>query len=177
MPSPILISACLLGKPVRYDGRAKFCDDAGLKYLIEQGCIFPFCPEVSGGLPTPRAAAEIQFGDGFNVLDGSAQVVTGTDEDVTEQFLIGAKQALQICQQNQIRIAILTESSPSCGSSQIYNGRFERNRISGVGVTTALLRNHNIRVFSQFEISQAIHCFNLNDNNLGRSSSENSADS
>lgn len=150
----ILISACFLGNPVRYDGTAL---DVALKAGLEaqsiidawqeRGRLVSICPEVAGGLPTPRPAAEIYQTGQAN------RIVTGSGEDVTEEFTRGAELALRLCQQQDIKIAVLTESSPSCGSSSIYNGEFENVKIPGEGVTTALLRNHGIKVFSQFDLA------------------------
>ena len=155
--SKLLVSACLLGDPVRYDGRSKVFESTELQDLINHNRVITFCPEVAGGLPVPREAAEIQQGDGVAVIDRLAKVVTFAGEDVTDTFLRGARQALELCQQNQISVAILTESSPSCGSSQIYDGCFSRASLQGVGVTTALLQRHGITVFSQYQINAAIN--------------------
>ena len=153
----LLVSACLLGDPVRYDGRSKVFESTELQELINHNRVIAFCPEVAGGLPVPREAAEIQQGDGVAVIDRLAKVVTIAGEDVTDIFLRGARQALELCQQHQISVAILTESSPSCGSSQIYDGSFSRASLQGVGVTTALLQRHGITVFSQYQINAAIN--------------------
>ena len=152
----VLVSACLLGDPVRYDGRSKATNDADLIELTKQGRIISFCPEVAGGLPIPRAAAEIQHGDGVAVVDGFSTVSTAQGKDVTSAFMRGAKLALELCRQHQIKVAILTESSPSCGSHQIYDGSFTGHSRAGIGVTTALLRRHGISVFSQNQISDAL---------------------
>ncbi len=152
----LLISACLLGNPVRYDGQAKLLNHAGLDGLLQQQRVIGFCPEVAGGLPIPRPAAEIRTGDGDSVLAGKAQVLTGNGEDVTGYFIAGAEQALELCRQHGIRIAVLTERSPSCGSELIYDGSFSRNTVSGSGVTSALLTQHGVRVFNQHQIDEAI---------------------
>lgn len=152
----LLVSACLLGNPVRYDGKSKLLQHAGLAALVEQERVIGYCPEVVGGLPIPRAAAEIQAGDGAAVIAGEARVETRNGADVTGYFLAGAKQALALCRQHDIRIAVLTESSPSCGSSSIYDGSFSGNAIPGSGVTAALLQQHGIRVFNQHQLDQAL---------------------
>ena len=158
--SRLLVSACLLGEPVRYDGRGKALENTGLNALLNQERVIAFCPEVAGGLGIPRDAAEIQAGDGYAVLDSTGKVKTVKGDDVTEPFLKGARQALTLCQQHQIEVAILTELSPSCGSNQIYDGSFSRSLNQGVGVTTALLRQHGISVFNQYQISDAIDLLN-----------------
>jgi uncharacterized protein YbbK (DUF523 family) len=150
----VLVSACLLGNPVRYDGQSKALNHSLLDQLVAEGRVISFCPEVAGGLPVPRAAAEIQAGDGDAVINGLAQVKTQTGIDVTGAFVSGAQQALALCRQHDIAIAVLTESSPSCGSKQIYDGSFSRSRITGSGVTTALLQKYGIKVFNQHQLAQ-----------------------
>jgi uncharacterized protein YbbK (DUF523 family) len=113
-----------------------------------------FCPEVSAGLPTPRAPAEIISGKGIDVISGSANVVGDDGIDVTTQFVVGAENALKICQQHQVKYAVLAEGSPSCGSSKIYDGTFSDSKITGSGVTAALLERNGIKVFSQHTIDQ-----------------------
>ena len=153
----LLVSACLLGNPVRYDGKSKNLNHLGLQQLLEQGRAIPFCPEVAGGLPVPRPPAECVSGDGSAVIAGSARVLTRDGEDLTANFLAGAEQALKLCRDKQIRVAVLTETSPSCGSTQIYDGSFSRRPVAASGVTTALLRQHGIVVFSQHQLEQALN--------------------
>ena len=152
----ILVSACLLGEPVRYDGRSKSHDDARLRRLQREGRVVAFCPECAGGLGVPRPAAELDGGDGDAVLDGRARVATEAGADVTAAFVAGAEAALARCRQHGIRVAVLTESSPSCGSGRVYDGSFERRAIDGAGVTAALLRRHGIEVYNQFELDAAM---------------------
>ncbi|GLS90605.1 hypothetical protein GCM10007916_16720 [Psychromonas marina] len=141
----ILISACLLGERVRYDAKQKKIDDPLIERWHSQGLLLPVCPEVLGGLTTPRPAAEIQ-------INGS--VKTNQDTDVTEAFQRGAEKTLALALKQQIKIVILTERSPSCGSSSIYDGNFSRTIIDGQGVTTKLLRDNGILVFNQFQLEQ-----------------------
>jgi len=152
----ILVSACLAGRPVRFDGRAKTSDDELLARWREEGRLVPFCPEVEGGLPVPRPPAEIEGGaGGAAVLAGDARVLTADGTDVTTAFLAGARAALQVAQENDIHIAILKEGSPSCGSLRIYDGRFHGVAVPGSGVTTALLESHGITVFGEDSIRDA----------------------
>lgn len=151
----VLVSACLLGSPVRYDGADLKSTDAILSRWLREERVVSFCPEVAGGLPTPRPPAEIVGGDGQAVLAEHARVRDCEGQDVSAAFLSGAQQALVLCQAQNIKIAILTDRSPSCGSSLIYDGSFTGTRRPGQGVTTALLEQHGIRVFSQHQISQA----------------------
>ena len=149
--SPILISACLLGQKVRYDGDDKLQSNARIKKLSEQNLLIPLCPEVSGGLPIPRAPAEIKIA-GRNKL--IVTNIKGTN--VTKEFELGAENALNLCLLNKIKVAILTESSPSCGSNLIYDGSFSSTKIPGEGITTKLLKENGIEVFNEQQIDQAI---------------------
>ncbi|AWY41782.1 DUF523 domain-containing protein [Pseudomonas putida] len=150
----ILVSRCLLGHRVRYDGGASGPFDQ-LQLWLDEGRVVPLCPEVAGGLPTPRAAAEIPGGQGVDVLEGRAAVITSDGIDVSEQFLSGARQALELVQAHGIRIAVLKANSPSCGNRQTYDGTFSGVKVSGEGVTAALLRRHGVLVFSELELAEA----------------------
>jgi len=150
----ILVSRCLLGHRVRYDGGASGPFDL-LEQWITEGRVVPLCPEVAGGLPTPRAAAEIPGGQGAEVLDGTAAVITSEGEDVSAQFLDGARQALALVQKHGIRVAVLKANSPSCGNLLTYDGTFSGVKVSGEGVTAALLKRHGVQVFSELELSEA----------------------
>jgi uncharacterized protein YbbK (DUF523 family) len=116
--------------------------------LSARGCVVPVCPEVAGGLPIPRPAAEIVGGDGQDVLEGRARVRTRDGKDVTDAFLTGAELALQTALRFAIKTAVLQPRSPSCGSSQIYDGTFRGGLLTGQGVTAALLTRNGIDVFS-----------------------------
>lgn len=151
----VLVSACLLGKRVRYDGDAKTLSSTILSQWQAEGRVVPVCPEVDAGLPTPRPPAEIIAGDGDGVLAGSAQVVDRSGVDLTKVFLQGASLALQLCREHDIKVAVLTEHSPSCGSAQIYDGSFSGEKRAGAGVSAALLRQHGVRVYGQHEIVEA----------------------
>jgi uncharacterized protein YbbK (DUF523 family) len=150
----ILVSRCLLGHRVRYDGGASGPFDQ-LQQWLDEGRVVPLCPEVAGGLPTPRAAAEIPGGQGSDVLEGLAAVITAEGEDVSAQFLSGAKQALELVQKHGIRIAVLKANSPSCGNLLTYDGTFSGVKVSGKGVTAALLKRHGVLVFSELELAEA----------------------
>jgi uncharacterized protein YbbK (DUF523 family) len=150
----ILVSRCLLGHRVRYDGGASGPFDP-LQHWLDEGRVVPLCPEVAGGLPTPRPAAEIPGGQGARVLDGDAAVVTTEGEDVSAQFLSGAYQALALVREHGIRIAVLKANSPSCGNLLTYDGTFSGVKVSGEGVTAALLKRNGVRVFSELELAEA----------------------
>lgn len=150
----ILISACLTGEKVRYNGTDLLIEHPLLKQWHRNGRLVSVCPEVTGGMSTPRAPAEIINGNGETVLSQQTTVVNNIGEDVTQAFILGAQKTLQIAKENHCIAAILTERSPSCGSNMIYDGGFSGQRIKGMGVTTALLEQHNIRVFNQEQIEQ-----------------------
>ncbi|ANC84070.1 DUF523 domain-containing protein [Pseudomonas putida] len=150
----VLVSACLLGQPVRYDGRASGHPDL-LQQWQAEGRVVPLCPEVAGGLPTPRPPAEIPGGQGSAVLDGDTQVLTVTGEDVSAAFLAGAQLALELVRRHGIRVAVLKSGSPSCGNRLTYDGTFRGVKVAGEGVTTALLRRAGVQVFSELELDQA----------------------
>ena len=142
----VVISACLLGVRCRYDGGDSRNQTAMRHKKTYQ--LIPVCPEESGGLPTPRPPAEIVGGDGNDVLDGTAKVMTDDGTDVTEAFLKGAHHALEVAQSNDATHVILKARSPSCGCGDIYDGTFSGTLTSGDGVTTALLKRHGITVTS-----------------------------
>lgn len=140
----ILVSACLLGSPVRYDGGDKRCEHPLLARWIAEGRVVPVCPEMLGGLGTPRPPAEL--------VRGTRRVVTNDGTDVTREFEEGARLTAAIAEEHGARIAILKGNSPSCGSSTINDGTFTKTRVAGEGVTTALLRARGIAVFSEDEL-------------------------
>lgn len=142
----ILISACLLGVNCRYDGGNSRDKDAIKRHQHDE--LVPVCPEEAGGLPTPRPAVEIVGGDGNDVLDGKARVLTADGVDKTEEFLKGAQIALELAQSEGATSVLLKSKSPSCGCGEIYDGTFSKTLVSGDGVTTALLKRHGIEVIS-----------------------------
>jgi uncharacterized protein YbbK (DUF523 family) len=151
----VLVSRCLLGEKVRYDGRSAQAPNAILSRWLNEGRVVPFCPEVAGGLGVPRPAAEISGTGAEAVLDGSASVLTLDGADVTAHFLRGAQLALAAVRAHGARVAILKDGSPSCGSESIYDGTFSGRTRTGSGVTTALLERHGIRVFSERRLLEA----------------------
>jgi len=150
----ILVSSCLIGEKCRYDGSASFVPT--IAKLANDGKAVPCCPEVLGGLPTPRVPAEIIDGTAGDVLDGQARIVTKTGIDVTSEFVAGAYETLKLAQENDVSIAILKERSPSCGSCFVYDGTFTGNKIPGEGVTATLLRRHGISVYSEENFENGI---------------------
>jgi uncharacterized protein YbbK (DUF523 family) len=152
----ILVSACLMGRRVRYDGGAKTSSDAQLAAWRREGRLVPFCPEVEGGLAIPRPAAEIEGGaGGAAVLSGAARVLAADGADVTAEFLAGARAALAAARARGARLAVLKDGSPSCGALAVYDGTFTGRRAPGRGVTTALLEAEGVRVFTEDQIADA----------------------
>lgn len=127
-----LVSGCLLGLKTRYDG--KVIPSSECAKVTEGGICIPVCPEQLGGLPTPRTAADLVGGDGHDVLAGRARVVTRDGEDVTGNFILGARQVLEVARQQEITRIYLKARSPSCGLNP------------KTGVTAALLQQEGFAV-------------------------------
>jgi uncharacterized protein YbbK (DUF523 family) len=154
MIAKVLVSRCLLGEPVRYDGKASGHWSLLLEWQA-QGRVVALCPEVEGGLPTPRPAAEIIGGQGRQVLAGEARIIASTGTDVTDPFLAGACVALALVKAHGIGVAVLKANSPSCGNEHTYDGTFSGNRVAGQGVTAALLAQAGVKVFNELQLAEA----------------------
>lgn len=140
----ILVSACLLGLCCRYDGCAKPNEE--ILALRGKYTLIPVCPEQLGGLATPRLPAERK----------GERVVTKAGFDVTEEYVRGAQQALELAKLLQCQAAVLKERSPSCGRGQIYDGSFSKTIIPGDGVTAALLKENGIPVYGESQLSRLL---------------------
>lgn len=151
----VLVSSCLLGKPVRYNGTHKLAENEVLARWLNEGRVVSVCPELAGGMPVPRPPAEIIGGGGMQVFSGLVRVVDAEGNDVSRAFIAGSVQTLEQAKLKGIRVAVLKEDSPSCGSGSIYDGTFTSKRIQGQGVTAALLESEGIRVFSETQFAQA----------------------
>ena len=163
----ILISACLLGENVRYDGSNSRVHSSILQQWHEAGRILSTCPEMAGGLPVPRTPSEISNGDADAVLAGSSTIKRRDGIDVTDAYLNGAEKTLALCMQHKVRIAILKEGSPSCGVACVNDGSFSSRKIGGQGVTARLLSRHGISVFSENQLSDAARRLNELESNYG----------
>lgn len=150
----ILVSSCLAGLEVRYNGT--HCLNNKIRLMIDQKKALTVCPELLGGFSTPREPAEIIGGDGDDVLDGKAKVIEKSGRDVTDLYIMGAYTTLRKAQEYHTTAVFLKEFSPSCGSSMIYNGEFKGKKIPGNGVTTALLKRNGIRVVSEEGLSDLL---------------------
>ena len=143
----LLISSCILGVKSRYDGKSKKCiDDSRLRALSEKYELVPFCPEIYGGLPTPRTPSE-RVGE---------RVMMKSGLDVTENYERGAGEALSLCLLLGIKKALLKERSPSCGKGAIYDGSFTGTLTEGNGVAAELLISSGIAVFGESEIDKLL---------------------
>lgn len=147
----IVVSACLAGLATTHNGKAK--PHPKVLELLREGRAVLVCPEQLGGLPTPRAEAEIEpGGSGARVLSGEARVLDSQGKDVTAQYLRGAREALRAARLSGAGAAILKARSPSCGTGLIYDGEFSGTLVKGEGVTAALLRKEGLTVLTEEDL-------------------------
>ncbi len=132
-----MVSACLAGTPCRYDGRSNLRPE--IAALVESGEAVPVCPEVLGGLPTPRTPSERR----------GERVVSAEGDDVTGEFSAGAEAALYIAEECGCSAAVLKARSPSCGCGRIYDGTFTHTLVDGDGLFAALLRKKGFQLFTE----------------------------
>jgi uncharacterized protein YbbK (DUF523 family) len=145
----LLVSSCLLGFDCKYNGGNN--EDERVLELFETLPTLPVCPENLAQLFVPRPPAEIQGGDGYDVLDGKAKVKDKQGRDLTNDFIDGAYQALQQARMNGVNLAILKARSPSCGKGKIYSGDFNGELKDGDGVTAAIFKRNGIKVYTEEE--------------------------
>jgi len=141
----ILVSGCLFGAHVRYDDGDIPCEDPIFLAWKKEGRLVPVCPEVFGGLPTPRPDSQ-RIGD---------RVVACTGPDVTEEYRKGALEAVRLAKENGVRCCIMKEDSPSCGSTYVYDGTFTDSKIRGQGLAVQYLREAGFLVFNEHELAKA----------------------
>jgi len=142
----ILVSECLYGgRAVRYDAKEIPLEDKLFLKWKAEGRLIPICPEILGGLSTPRASAQ-RLGD---------QILTENGEDVTKEYILGALKIIEIAKENEIIFAIMKQNSPSCGSKVIYDGTFTNKKQPGQGLAVEYLRREGILVFSEDDIEEA----------------------
>ena len=140
----LLISSCLIGNNTKYNGKNNYIkeiEQLKLKYEL-----IPICPEVLGGLSIPRDPSEIN----------NDKVISINGRDVTKEFNIGANKALNVALLNNIKYALLKDGSPSCGNTYIYDGTFKNNKIDGIGITTKLLKSHNIKIYNENNLNELL---------------------
>lgn len=145
----ILISSCLLGEFVKYDGTNNKLSLELLEKLKLKYDLYPVCPEVEGGLAIPRVPCEI-------VTTKPLKIINKNGIDKTYEFLKGARKAQEICKKYKIKSALLKANSPSCGNKLIYDGSFTSKKIDGKGVTTLILEKEDISVYNESQINQLI---------------------
>lgn len=152
MKTKILVSACLMGFKVRYNGQNKpFLAEILELWQREQRLVI-HCPELAAGLETPRLPAELVGGCGLAALTGDAKIQESDGSDVTQRYLLAAWLALKTAQDSGCRLALMTDGSPTCGSKKIYDGNFQGITQPGMGVAAALLREHGIEVYAEDEL-------------------------
>lgn len=140
----LLISRCLCGENTKYNGGNNLIQQLDL--IQKNFELIYICPEVMGGLTTPRNPSEIK----------DQKVFSSTGKDVTKEFVLGAQKALSLVKKHQVKYALLKESSPSCGVHKVYDGTFSGRKIEGSGMTTQLLKKNGILVFSEHEIEELL---------------------
>lgn len=138
----LLVSACLLGDACRYDGKSKPCE--AVLRLKRSHTLIPVCPEVMGGLPTPRVPSEVQEDRSVRNREG---------QDVTLLYRAGAREVLRVALEENCDGAILKEKSPACGKGKIYDGSFTKTLTDGNGICAELLLQNGISVLGESEIS------------------------
>ena len=161
----ILISSCLLGEDVKYDGgnnsvalnpKVSFSLKELFMDILCENEIYSFCPEVAGGLGVPRIPAEIIKRDKPFIVQNQ------NGEDVTINFLLGAKKALDLCKEENIKVALMKANSPSCGNIKTYDGTFTKNLIEASGLTAKLLKENGIEVFNENELKELLKFIKTN---------------
>ncbi len=140
----LLVSACLLGAPCRYDGKSKPL--SAISKLAKHYELIPICPEVMGGLSTPRLPGEIQEG----------RVIRQDGVDITAYYQKGAAATLKIAKDQGCTLALLKEKSPSCGAGLIHNGKFDGGMVEGFGIAAELLLQNGIAVFGESEVEKLL---------------------
>ena len=161
----ILVSSCLLGEDVKYDGtNSSIASNPKVSFSLKElfmvilcdNEIYSFCPEVAGGLGVPRIPAEIVKKDKPFIVQNQ------NGEDVTINFLLGAKKALDLCKEENIKVALMKANSPSCGNIKTYDGTFTKNLIEASGLTAKLLKENGIEVFNENELKELLKFIKTN---------------
>jgi len=138
----IIVSACLAGVECRYNGQA--FPIPMVMDMVKKGQAIPLCPEILGKLPIPRPSAE--------QCDG--KIFASDGHDVTDQYVAGAKIALEIAKLVGCKTAILKSKSPTCGCGTIYDGTFSGKLIEGDGVFSGMLKQEEIEVYTEKEVQK-----------------------
>ena len=145
----ILVSECLYGgRVVRYDGGMVEETHPLFVKWKEEGRLVPICPEVFGGLETPRPDAQ----------RSADRIVNKAGQDVTDEFTRGAEEALRLAKEEDVLFCIMKQHSPSCGSKEIYDGTFTDTIVPGQGLAVEMLRDAGFRVFGEEDMEEAAAC-------------------
>lgn len=151
----VLVSGCLGGAKIRFDSSGVEIDHPIWRRWEEEGRIHHFCPEIAAGFPVPRPPAEIKDGTASDVVEGRARVFQDNGTDVTAMFLKGAKMAVETAVQQGVAVAVLTDGSPSCGTTFQYSGNFDGRTEPGRGVVAEMLVRAGIKVFPHTDLEAA----------------------
>jgi uncharacterized protein YbbK (DUF523 family) len=146
----LLVSSCLLGEDVKYNGGNNLLSKVSLEKLKNKFELFSFCPEVAGGLPIPRIPCEI-------TCENPLKIINKNNIDKTENFIMGANKTLGLCKKEDIKLALLKENSPSCSNTFIYDGTFSSTKIEGFGATVKLLIDNKIIIFNENQIEELLN--------------------
>lgn len=146
----ILVSACLLGEKVRHDGRDNFFNHPFITKLQAENRLISVCPEVAGGLDTPRPPAHIE-------RRHPLQIITTDQQDVTEEFIYGAETSVELAQDNQCVAALMKSGSPACGNNSVLGGSWSGKPTQGAGVAAQELIHKGIPVFNEEQIDQLVN--------------------
>jgi len=148
----ILISACLLGQNVKYNGgNNSIIEKSFIKKLLDLDMLIPVCPEVEGGLSIPRVPVEIK----------NKKAIDKEENDRTKNFFLGAQKTCQLAIKNDVKIAIMKAKSPSCGKGEIYDGTFSKKLIDANGIAVMALEEIGIEVFNEDDLKKLEKCLNI----------------
>ena len=151
----VFVSGCINGAPIRYNETNVVVESRIWDRWIDEGLVVSFCAELAAGFPVPRRPAETVGGDGALVLAGSAAVMEDTGANVTDRFIDGARLAVEHARANGCVVAVLTDGSPSCGSSYVYDGSFTGETVPGMGVVAQMFADYGIPVFAENQLDLA----------------------
>ena len=137
MKIEFVVSACLAGCKCRYDGKDNLCPK--VKQLVEEGRAITVCPEVMGGMTTPRIPSERK----------NNKVINSIGEDNTAYFEKGVEESIQLIKEHNIKKAILKAKSPSCGNKYIYDGTFSKTLVEGKGMLAEKLTELGLEIYDE----------------------------
>jgi len=151
----VFVSGCINGAPIRYNETNVVVESDIWDRWVAEGLVVSFCAELAAGFPVPRRPAETIGGDGAVVLAGAATVKEDTGADVTDLFIDGARRAVQHARATGCVVAVLTDGSPSCGTSYVYDGSFTGETVEGMGVVAQMFVDGGIPVFAENQLDLA----------------------